>query len=30
VRSRDPRWLLRETRDGDVKEDHKTPVPDTV
>lgn len=30
VRSRDPRWLLHETRDGDVKEDHKTPVPDTV
>lgn len=28
LRSRDPRWLLRETRDGDVKEDHKTPVPD--
>ena len=30
VRSRDPRWLLHETRDGDVSEDHKTPVPDTV
>lgn len=30
VRSRDPRWLLHETRDGDVREDHKTPVPDTV
>jgi predicted lipid-binding transport protein (Tim44 family) len=30
VRSRDPRWLLHETRDGDVKEEHKTPVPDTV
>lgn len=30
VRSRDPRWLLHETRDGDVKEDHKTPVPDSV
>lgn len=30
VRSRDPRWLLHQTRDGDVKEDHKTPVPDTV
>lgn len=28
LRSRDPRWLLRETRDGEVKEDHKTPVPD--
>ena len=30
VRSRDPRWLLHETRDGDVKEEHKTPVPDSV
>jgi predicted lipid-binding transport protein (Tim44 family) len=30
VRSRDPRWLLHETRDGDVTEDHKTPVPGTV
>jgi predicted lipid-binding transport protein (Tim44 family) len=28
VRNRDPIWLLHETRDGDVKEDHKTPVPD--
>lgn len=28
VKSRDPRWLLCETRDGDVVEDHKTPVPD--
>jgi predicted lipid-binding transport protein (Tim44 family) len=28
LRSRDPRWLVRETRDGDVREDHKTPVPD--
>lgn len=28
IRSRDPRWLVSETRDGDVKEEHKTPVPD--
>ena len=28
VKSRDPIWLLRETRDGDVGEEHKTPVPD--
>lgn len=28
VKSRDPIWLLRETRDGDVSEEHKTPVPD--
>ena len=28
LKSRDPIWLLRETRDGDVKEEHKTPVPD--
>lgn len=28
VKSRDPIWLLRETRDGDVSEAHKTPVPD--
>ncbi len=28
VKNRDPVWLLHETRDGDVKEDHKTPVPD--
>ena len=28
LKSRDPVWLLRETRDGDVKEEHKTPVPD--
>jgi predicted lipid-binding transport protein (Tim44 family) len=27
IKSRDPRWLVSETRDGDV-EDHKTPVPD--
>ena len=30
LRSRDPIWFLHETRDGDVKEDHKTPVPDTI
>jgi len=30
VRSRDPRWLLHQTRDGDVKEEQKTPVPDSV
>jgi len=28
VKNRDPIWLLHETRDGDVTEDHKTPVPD--
>lgn len=28
VKSREPVWLLRETRDGDVSEAHKTPVPD--
>ena len=28
IKSRDPRWLLSETSDGDVIEDHKTPVPD--
>lgn len=28
VKNRDPIWLLHETRDGDVREDHKTPVPD--
>ena len=28
IKSRDPVWLLRETRDGDIKEEHKTPVPD--
>jgi len=28
VKNKDPIWLLHETRDGDVKEDHKTPVPD--
>ncbi len=30
LRSRNPAWLVHETRDGDVKEDHKTPVPDSV
>lgn len=30
VKSRDPRWLLCETRDGDVVEDHKTPMPDVT
>ncbi len=29
VRSRNPVWHLYETREGDVVEDHKTPVPDT-
>ncbi len=28
VKSRDPRWLICETRDGDVVEPHKTPLPD--
>lgn len=28
IKSRDPRWLLCETRDGDVVEAHKTPLPD--
>lgn len=28
AKSREPIWLLRETRDGDMREDHKTPVPD--
>lgn len=30
LKNRDPIWLLHETRDGDVKEDHKTPLPDTI
>lgn len=30
VKSRDPRWLLVETSDGDVSEDAKTPVPDSI
>lgn len=29
LRTRDPRWFLHETRDGDVSEQHKTPVPDS-
>ncbi len=28
VKNKDPIWLLHETRDGDVKEDQKTPLPD--
>lgn len=28
--SPDPKWLLHETRDGDVIEEGKTPIPDTV
>ena len=28
LKSREPMWYLHETRDGDVTEDHKTPVPD--
>lgn len=30
VKNREPIWLLHETRDGDVSEEHKTPVPDSV
>lgn len=30
LKSRDPRWLVHETRDGDVQEQHSTPVPDVV
>ncbi|PZO82586.1 MAG: Tim44 domain-containing protein [Micavibrio aeruginosavorus] len=30
VGSRDPKWYLHETRDGDVSEEHKTPVPGTT
>lgn len=29
VKNREPIWLLHETRDGDVVEEHKTPVPDS-
>lgn len=29
IKSKDPRWLVSETSDGDVVEDHKTPMPDT-
>lgn len=28
IKGRDPRWLVQETRDGDVKEEASTPVPD--
>lgn len=28
MKSKDPRWLVFETRDGDVVEEHKTPLPD--
>lgn len=28
VKAKDPRWLVFETRDGDVVEDHKTPLPE--
>lgn len=28
IKSKDPRWLVCETRDGDIVEDHKTPLPD--
>lgn len=30
LRDSDPKWFLYETRDGDVTEDHKTPIPDSV
>jgi predicted lipid-binding transport protein (Tim44 family) len=30
LKSRDPRWLLTETRDGNVVEEHSTPLPDVV
>lgn len=30
LKSREPIWLLHETRDGDINEDHKTPVPGTI
>lgn len=30
LRSRDPVWFLHETRDGDVGEEHKTPIPGAV
>ncbi len=30
LRSADPKWLLYDTRDGDVKEEHKTPIPDSI
>lgn len=30
LKGRDPRWLVHETRDGDIQEEHRTPVPDVV
>lgn len=30
VKNREPIWLLHETSDGDVREDHKTPLPDSA
>jgi len=30
LRSRDPAWLLHQTRDGDVVEEHRTPIPDSI
>jgi len=30
LKSRDPRWFVSETRDGDIKEDVRTPIPDTL
>ncbi len=30
LKSRDPRWLVYETSDGDISEDHKTPLPDSA
>lgn len=30
LKSRDPRWFVHETRDGDVKEESKTPIPDSL
>lgn len=29
IKSKDPRWMVYQTNDGDVSEEHKTPVPDT-
>lgn len=29
IKSRDPRWMVSETSDGDVVEEHKTPMPDS-
>ena len=28
IKAKDPRWLVYETSDGDVAEEHKTPIPD--